>query len=420
MARRVAEYKFAYLDGGMGELNRLIEFHKTQFPNEKLGLILESSTGLIFRSDGPFQNYDLKTKNDGFYVDLLEDDDKFEYTLKKFIFKHGWTQALKYFNFEVVYVYKAELAPDVHLTYLQAFTKSEQDFVRVRMIALSLLLIFISIGLIIGYTLSRKVILPIRKFIKTIDQIEAGESKARVPVSDGDEFDVLAGEFNKLMDSKDTLVQGINETLDTVAHEIRTPLTRFRVAAEVASDKELVVKEGLEASEQISYLLTSILESSKAQNGFITLNRTHFPVSELIAELTDIYTFLIEEKSIRLEAEASPGISVSADRRLLLQAVNNLLDNAIKYTPAGGKVSIHVREENHAVIIEVSDSGIGISPEEQSRVWERLYRSKNHNHARGYGIGLSVVKSIVELHEGSVSVDSRIGKGSTFTIRLPK
>lgn len=427
MSQRTAEYKFSYLEGGMPGLLRLVEFHRKEFPKDKFGLILENQSGVIYKSDGPFKEFSPKTSSFGFNVELIENQ-SLDYALKDFILKQGWTEILKFFNFEVVYVNKISIVPDVHLTYLQTFPTIEKDFVRVRMLGLFLLAVFITVGLIIGYTLSRKVILPIRKFINTIDRLEAGDTAARVAISEeGNEFNVLAKEFNKLMDSKDALVQGINDTLDTVAHEIRTPLTRFRIGAEVAIsnktsqiDTAMLLRDGLEASEHISYLLTNILESSKAKNGIFQLERSKFLLIDLVSELKDIYSFLLEEKDISLEIDVGDSFSIYADRRLILQAINNLLDNAIKYTSPSGKVSIRAIESKEFITISISDTGIGVPVEEQTKIWQRLYRSRNSSSDKGYGIGLSVVKSIIELHNGTVSVQSEILKGSTFTVNLYK
>lgn len=422
--RRMAGYLFAYQNGGIVELGRLVEFQRTRTPDEKTGIILENSTGVLYRSMEDFGNFRPDVESPGLHIEL-KDERGMDHHLKKYILEKRWTVLLKFFNFEVVYIQKKEISPGLSLTFLQTFPNVERDFERVRMLGLSLLLIFLFMGILLGYTLSRRVIRPIRAFIGTIDLLEKGDGSARVNLSEGNEFDSLADEFNRLMDSKDTLVKGMNDTLDTVAHEIRTPLTRFRISAEDAlnskgsnEEYENVIRGALDSTEQISFLLTTILESARANSGLINLNKDTFPIAPFLVELNDIYTFLLEEKNLSLKFELQEGMNILADKRLLFQAVNNLLDNAIKFSPEGGIILIKVSRLEQEIRISVSDSGPGIDLREQAKIWQRLYRSEG-NSAKGYGIGLSVVKSIIDLHSGTVSVESETGKGCTFTIYLP-
>jgi signal transduction histidine kinase len=139
----------------------------------------------------------------------------------------------------------------------------------------------------------------------------------------------------------------------------------------------------------------------------------------LLGDVIDIYQLVAEEKRIGVAAQLESPCTASVDRVRMRQVFANLLDNALKYTPEGGKVSISCRADTGRVIVTFSDTGMGISSEEQARIWGRLYRGDKSRSQRGLGLGLSLVKAIVEAHRGEVSVESEIGRGSTFTASLP-
>jgi signal transduction histidine kinase len=149
------------------------------------------------------------------------------------------------------------------------------------------------------------------------------------------------------------------------------------------------------------------------------LNLESTSVSELLEDVIDIYQLVAEEKRIAVDAELESPCPAPVDRVRMRQVFANLLDNALKYTAEGGNVRISCRTEAERVIVAFGDTGMGISSEEQGRIWGRLYRGDKSRSQRGLGLGLSLVKAIVEAHRGSVSVESTIGQGSTFTVSLP-
>jgi signal transduction histidine kinase len=148
------------------------------------------------------------------------------------------------------------------------------------------------------------------------------------------------------------------------------------------------------------------------------LKREPTDLCRLINEVVELYEYVAEEKKIEVVKECPESIVVSADMNRLRQVFANLLDNALKYTPEGGKVLIRGSSGNGKARIEFQDSGLGIAPEEQPRIWERLYRVEKSRSQRGLGLGLSLVKAIVEAHAGRVFVESHPGRGSTFTVEL--
>jgi signal transduction histidine kinase len=167
-------------------------------------------------------------------------------------------------------------------------------------------------------------------------------------------------------------------------------------------------------------MLNTLLDVAEAQAGVMKLTREPVDVATLLGEVVELYQYVAEEKRITVALQVSDTCAVSIDRIRTRQVFANLLDNALKYTGASGRVEIRTRCEPSQAIIEVTDTGMGIPPEEISRIWERLFRGDRSRSQRGLGLGLSLVKAIVEAHGGAVSVQSKVGQGSTFTVTLPR
>ncbi len=161
------------------------------------------------------------------------------------------------------------------------------------------------------------------------------------------------------------------------------------------------------------------MDISEAETGAMKLKLTEFPLADLLNQVAEVYRYLAEEKRIALALACPDDLPINGDRGRLGRVVANLIDNAIKYTPEGGRVTVNVTRRNEEIAITVTDTGIGIAPEELPRIWERLYRIDPSRHERGLGLGLTLVKAIVQAHHGRITVDSLVGHGSTFTLHFP-
>ena len=160
------------------------------------------------------------------------------------------------------------------------------------------------------------------------------------------------------------------------------------------------------------------MDISEAETGIMKLSREPFNLAEAITDIVELYRYAADEKRIALKMEMPSRIGVSADIDRIRQVLSNLLDNAIKYTPAGGSVKISGRCRNDKAVITISDTGIGIPEEDLRKIWDRLFRGDQSRSEPGLGLGLSLVKAIVRAHGGTVSVESIPGKGSDFSITL--
>lgn len=286
----------------------------------------------------------------------------------------------------------------------------------------------VGIGIVGGFFLTRSTLKPLRELRDAVQRIlRTGQTDDRVPVYGTDDaVDELSGLFNAMLTRITTLIHGMRNALDHVAHDLRTPMTRLRVTAESAlattdpARHREALSDCLEESERVLAMLTTLMDISEAETGTMKLNLSEVDVAKLAAEVAAVYEDTAEDAAVALSVHVPEHLTVKADRDRLRQALANLVDNAIKYTPGGGQVTVEARRGEGTVSIGVRDTGAGIPEHEIPRIWDRLYRGDQSRGTRGLGLGLSLVRASVEAQGGKVSVDTTPGRGSTFTITLPK
>ena len=175
----------------------------------------------------------------------------------------------------------------------------------------------------------------------------------------------------------------------------------------------------LEDSDRILTMLNILMDISEAETGTMKLNFERVNISALMEDAVELYRHVAEDKQVSLHLASLRELFLTADRNRMQQVLLNLVDNAIKYTPARGTIELGAREKEQQAIIVIKDTGIGISPEEVSKIWDRLYRCDQSRSQRGLGLGLSLVKAVVQAHRGRIEVSSEPGVGSLFTLYLP-
>jgi len=213
-----------------------------------------------------------------------------------------------------------------------------------------------------------------------------------------------------------------------VAHDLRTPMTRLRGTAEMALQSGRTVDELREALadcieevDRVRSLLDALMDLSEAETGAMRLRRDQVNVTELMAEAVELYSEVAEQKSIQIAVNQSAEVPpITGDRTRLIQVLANLIDNAIKYSAPGSDITTTVAPSEGGVLVTVADNGPGIEAADLSRIWERLYRGDQSRSERGLGLGLSLVRAIVEAHGGRATVESTPGHGSRFLVWLPR
>ncbi|HVU24450.1 MAG TPA: ATP-binding protein [Opitutus sp.] len=283
-------------------------------------------------------------------------------------------------------------------------------------------------GFVAGLVTARRATKPLRDVVATARRIIAtGSLDARVPAPRReDDVAELVRAFNTVLDQNAGLLRTMREALDNAAHDLRTPLTRLRGTAELALQagggtgaQNEALADCVEQADDVLKLLHALMEISEAEAGMLRLEKSACDLAALARAAAELYVEVAEAKPVTLTVEAAAAVPVRADPTRLRQAIANLVDNAVKYTPAGGRVEVRVNTDAHEAVLSVSDTGPGVPPGEQARVWDRLYRGDSSRSQRGLGLGLSLVRAIVTAHDGRVALTNAAGGGAVFEIRLP-
>jgi heavy metal sensor kinase len=284
------------------------------------------------------------------------------------------------------------------------------------------------VAAIIGWFMARRALAGVEAVTRTARQISEGSLKQRVPVKKyQDEIDQLAITFNQMLDRIQTLVTGIREMSDNIAHDLKSPITRIRGISEVtlttgASDKEYetMAASTIEECDRLLDMINTMLVISKTEAGVNKLDTQEMDITAMVRDACELFQSPAEDKDVRLVCDLPDNFSISGDTRLIQRMIANLLDNAIKYTPTGGSIEMTVNTVDDAAAITVKDTGIGISEKDMPRIFERFYRCDPSRSEAGIGLGLSFARAIARAHGGDITVASQPDQGSTFTIILPK
>lgn len=322
------------------------------------------------------------------------------------------------------------LAPGLYLQVGRNNTESRLVLINFRKTALNIFLPAVIFSLLTGWLVTRSALAPLHALIETVRHIlETGDLQRRVPSgAKRGELTELTGMFNRMLDQNEKLIRGSRETLDNVAHDLRTPMTHLRNSAEralqlpenEAGTMQDALADCVEESEQILRMLNALMDLAEAGDGSLRLDREEIALRELADEVIELYALVAEERGIALKNDVPGELTAGADRLRLRQCVANLVDNALKYSPDGSTVTLSSTSADGTVSISVQDQGAGITKEDLPRIWERLYRAEQSRTTPGLGLGLSLVRAIIEAHGGTVGVESEPSRGSTFTLRLPK
>jgi len=281
----------------------------------------------------------------------------------------------------------------------------------------------------VGWFMARRAVSGIEAVTQTAQKISRGSLQERVPVKPrGDEIDQLATTFNQMVDRIQTLLMEIKEMSDNIAHDLRSPVTRIRGTAEVTlttgkslEDYENMAASTIEDCDGLLDMINTMLLISKTEAGVEKPVGEDVEIAALIRKACELFDPIAEDKNVSLSYYAEEKNLVSGDARMLQRMLANILDNAVKYTPPGGKIEVFLTgTKNRTITISIKDTGVGISGTDLNRIFERFYRCDQSRSQAGTGLGLSLARAIARAHGGDITVTSTVNQGSTFNITLPK
>lgn len=300
--------------------------------------------------------------------------------------------------------------------------------------------ILLSVGVVLflaaplgGYLLAYRATHPIARIIRVTNRLQPAQLKERLPIrGTHDELDQLSQTINSFLDRIAAYLRQSREFTANAAHELRSPLSALQSSLEIALNTDRSVEEYkevlsvlLEECGQMRVLVNQLLLLAEGDAGRLRLHPQPLRLDEIVANSREMFQVVAEAAEVELISRRLEPVLIQGDGSRLWQVVNNLLDNAIKFTPAGGRVHLdfYLDEQRQVCVLEVSDTGAGIAPQELPRIFDRFYQGDKGRQreipSRGLGLGLSICQSVVAAHGGTIEAASTPGQGTTFTVRLP-
>ncbi|MGI9310758.1 MAG: ATP-binding protein [bacterium] len=286
--------------------------------------------------------------------------------------------------------------------------------------------IMLLLAVIGGLILSRRTVRKIERINQTTRNIMSGDLSRRVPLTGhNDDFDQVAANLNQMLDRIQSLMEDIRRVSDSIAHDLRTPLTRLRQHLEAARRRETpdsestrLLEGAIKEADSLLSTFSSLLRIARIESGQIKFGFSQIDFHALVGDIIEFYEPLAEARQQRLETEIQSGIEFFGDRDLLFQAVANLIENAIKYTPRRGRIGVALARRGDHAIITVADNGPGIPANERDNVFRRFYRLDQSRSSSGNGLGLSMVSAVVAMHNGSIELQDN-HPGLRTVMKLP-
>jgi len=293
-------------------------------------------------------------------------------------------------------------------------------------VATTALLLVVAVG--VGWFMARRALSGVARIAGTARRISGGSLDERVPVKkQQDEIDQLALTFNRMLDRIQQLVNEIREMSDNIAHDLKSPITRIRGTAEVTlttsqslAEYKNMAASTIEECDRLLGMINTMLMISRTEAGLGQVQRKQMDLAAVVRDACELFRALAEEKGVDLQCHCPAHVFICGDIRMIQRMIANLLDNAVKYTPGGGRIEVTLDAgSDRRVRLAVRDTGIGISPEDQPRVFDRFYRCDPSRSRPGTGLGLSLARAIARAHQGDVILESQPQQGSTFMVLLP-
>lgn len=298
-------------------------------------------------------------------------------------------------------------------------------FNRVSAIAVFVLLVCCSA---MGWFMGRRAMSGVKRVTKTAAGIGKGDLVSRVPLGgEGEEINNLANAFNDMLERIQDVVTEVKDVTNNIAHDLRSPITRIRGIAETTMTGEQNINDYREMAEivveecdRLVGMINVMLEIAMTEAGVREMARDDVDMNRLVESAYEVFLSIAEDKGVLLQKNIPPEpVTIQGDLSQLQRMISNLLDNAVKFTPHGGNVTLSLEASDSRAIITVADTGIGITEQDMPRIFERFYRGDRSRSTPGNGLGLSHVQAIVHAHGGDIKVESNPSKDSVFTIAFP-
>ncbi len=271
---------------------------------------------------------------------------------------------------------------------------------------------------------------PVKRIVAAAEKIMRGDLATRIPPTEGPldhygDFQPVVEYFNRMAEELSGIETLRTDFISNVSHELKTPLAVMQNYATMLQQPDLPEEKRIEyaksvgeASRRLADLITNILKLNKLENQQIFPDKQKFNLGEQLCGCLLGFENIWESKELHIDTEIEDDVYVEADSELLALVWNNLFSNAMKFTGPGGSVSLRLQADGDSAVVQVSDTGCGVSPEAGAHIFEKFYQGDTSHAAQGNGLGLALVKRVVDIHGGDISVQSAAGVGSTFTVRL--
>jgi len=389
---------------------------------ELLGIVVN-----IFGPDGG--NIASSRGGSGATYTFIENPDVFSQghsRFDNFLFKEnlsGKTVLMRFFSIPVI--------ENNRLAYIvqaaSPFTPFQSALNKLRFILFLLFPLGVVLSGISGLFLANLIIMPLKNIIGTVRRITAENLKLRIDIPDTkDEISKLVDTFNAMLEKLDVSFTSQKQLIQDISHELRTPLTIIRGEMEVALKKTRsaqeykdVLESGLEEIGRLSLIVENLLVLSRFDSQEIVLDIKPIQLSRFLNDIVSDARILAQGKRIAISCNGEDSVSVSADAFQLRRVFLNIIDNAIKYTQPGGKISVNVKKIDNAAQVKISDNGIGISRKNLPFIFDRFFRGDKSRSSEGFGLGLSITKAIIDAHRSSMVIESEPGKGTEVIVTLP-
>ena len=285
------------------------------------------------------------------------------------------------------------------------------------------IIIFMLLVVLISFLISNFVVSRINKITNTVRQIiDTGDLSRRISTdSNWDDLSYLSDTLNHMLEKIESLMQSVKQVSDNIAHDLKTPITRLRGDLDNLKNKKLTgkdISQLVDEADRIINIFNSLLRIANIEKGKSSQNFADIQINTVLKDAVELYEPFIHENNLHINFEAEETLLINADKDMLFQMFANIIDNAIKFSPSNSDINIRLSKEKNYALVSISDKGAGINKNDYEKVFERFYRADKSRNTHGHGLGLSMVKAIVDIHKGIIKLEDN-NPGLIVNIYIP-